>query len=295
MNVDVIRHLESRVRAAPDRVAVLAEHPDGLGLEGRTWRTLDERARALAGVLGGRGLGRGARVAVYLHDSPTLVEACYGVLKSGAQLVGLSSRVAGRGLVQRLSGAGANAVIYQGALALRIWEVRACLAPPGLLVQMDDGTELPLADALDYEQALRRQTLADPPASAAGWTFEPAPEIPLPLTLVAGPLLEEEGLVAGILRSLPDGHALLVASGHAFDPHRVWSLTERHPVDELVVTGERYLAALLEALDEAAGAGEPYRPDSLRRIVTTHDPDTAVRARLQAKLEVPIAAAGTAG
>ena len=58
-------------------------------------------------------------------------------------------------LVYLLDNADAEAVFYQACYAARIWEIRHRLPKVKLYVQIDDGTEALLADAVDYERAIR--------------------------------------------------------------------------------------------------------------------------------------------
>ena len=59
----------------PDQPALIC------GNQTRTWREYDERAARFASVLEGAGLGVGAKVGIYLHNSNEYLEAQYGIFK----------------------------------------------------------------------------------------------------------------------------------------------------------------------------------------------------------------------
>ena len=69
----------------PDRAAIL--------FEGRsiTYRELDESSNRLANALGGLGIERGDRVAIYLPNTPEFAVVYYGILKAGAIAVSINS------------------------------------------------------------------------------------------------------------------------------------------------------------------------------------------------------------
>lgn len=126
----------------------------------RTWSEYDERAARFAGVLEAAGIGGGAKVGIYLHNSNEYIEAQYGIFKIGGCPINVNYRYKADELVYLLDNADAEAVIYQSCYAMRIWEIRERLPGVKLWVQVDDGTEALLHDAIDYERALREQPAA---------------------------------------------------------------------------------------------------------------------------------------
>ncbi len=77
----LIALFERRVAQSCDSVALACRG------ETLTYGELDRRAAALAGRLRARGVGRGARVGIFLERTPDLVVAIVGVLKAGAAYV----------------------------------------------------------------------------------------------------------------------------------------------------------------------------------------------------------------
>lgn len=121
----------------------------------RTWGEYDERAARIAGLLRAHGIGADAKAGIYLHNSNEYLEAQYGVFKAGGCPVNVNYRYKADELVYLLDNADAQAVFFQGCYAARIWEIRRQLPKVKLYVQIDDGTEALLDDALDYERAIR--------------------------------------------------------------------------------------------------------------------------------------------
>ncbi len=121
----------------------------------RTWAELDDRAARVAGVLNAHGLTSGAKVGIYLHNSNEYAEVHHGVFKMRGCPINVNYRYKADELVYLLDNADAEAVVFQSTYAMRIWEIRAKLPNVKLWLQVDDGTELLLEGASDYERALR--------------------------------------------------------------------------------------------------------------------------------------------
>ncbi len=135
--------------AVPNRTALIC---DG---EAKTWAEYDDRAARFATVLADHGLGPGSKVGIYLHNSNEYQEAQYGVFKIRGCPINVNYRYKADELVYLLDNADAEAVVFQAAYAMRIWEIRERLPKVKLFVQVDDGTESLLKGAVDYERALR--------------------------------------------------------------------------------------------------------------------------------------------
>ena len=133
----------------PDRPALIS------GNTTRTWREYDDRAARIAALLDAHGIGHDAKVGIYLHNSNEYLEAQYGIFKVRGVPINVNYRYKADELVYLLDNADAEAVFYQGCYAARIWEIRNRLPKVKLYVQVDDGTEALLADAVDYERAIR--------------------------------------------------------------------------------------------------------------------------------------------
>jgi fatty-acyl-CoA synthase len=122
----------------------------------RTWREYDDRAACLATVLEAHGLGPESKVGLYLHNCNEYLEAQYAVFKLRGCPVNVNYRYKADELVYLLDNADAEAVVYQGCYAMRIWEIRKRLPKLKLLIQVDDHTETLLDGALDYEHCIAR-------------------------------------------------------------------------------------------------------------------------------------------
>ena len=125
------------------------------GSQTRTWREYDDRAARFASVLEHVGLGPGAKVGIYLHNSNEYLEAQYGIFKIRGCPINVNYRYKADELVYLLDNSDAEAVVYQACYAMRIWEIRERLPNVKLWVQVDDGTEALLHDAVDFERSLR--------------------------------------------------------------------------------------------------------------------------------------------
>src|SRR5262249_51371461 len=87
------RALRRAVRYFPDNTATIY---DG---RKQSYRELWERALALSRALGGLGVRRGDRVAIYLLNSPQFLEVVYACFEIGAVVVPLNTRLAADELV----------------------------------------------------------------------------------------------------------------------------------------------------------------------------------------------------
>ena len=133
----------------PDRPALIC------GDTTRSWREYDDRAARVAFLLHTHGIGHDAKVGLYLHNSNEYLEAQYGIFKARGVPINVNYRYKADELVYLLDNADAEAVFYQACYAARIWEIRNRLPKVKLYVQVDDGTEALLAEAVDYERAIR--------------------------------------------------------------------------------------------------------------------------------------------
>jgi 3-oxocholest-4-en-26-oate---CoA ligase len=161
---------EAIAAAVPGRDCVVA------GGVTRSWAEVTERTRRLAAVLAGAGLGLRRdpaavapwesphdHVALYLHNGHAYLEGMLGAWKARAAAVNVNYRYVAAELAYVLADSGARAVIYHGALAPTLAEVRAERPALALLLQVDDGSGTPLLPgAVDYEDALAAATPAPP-------------------------------------------------------------------------------------------------------------------------------------
>lgn len=162
-----------------DVVAETIPERDALRWRGRsfTHRTLAERSRRLASYLHGRGLGcHTERASLAGHEvGQDLLGICAyngnewleSLLGSGRARVApfnVNYRYVRDELRYLLADAGATALVYQGAFAPNVAEVRDDLPELRVLLQIDDGSGHPLLDgAVDYESALASSSPLGPP------------------------------------------------------------------------------------------------------------------------------------
>ncbi|SDD13281.1 AMP-binding protein [Actinokineospora iranica] len=290
--------LEAVADEAGDRVAVA--HGDLT----RTWRALDDRAARLAGWFAAQGLGRGARIAVALHNGPEYVETVLAAMKLRATAVNVNHRYQDRELVDLLTRSGAGALVHDAALAEKVTGVRDRLPPMPML-----------AAGADYEAALS----ATPPAhrversgedewltftggttgapkgvlTTHRWLLEvvadngyrprgvamPADlselrattrallDGPPEVTLVAPPLMHATGLYTTLGCLLAAGTVVFLPS-RSFDPDELAERIGRHRVTTVCLVGDAFSVPLADALDRAAEHGRPYTVDSVRRIMS---------------------------
>ena len=120
-----------------------------------SWGEYDRRAACLAGLLSAHGLGHDSKVGIYVHNSNEYIEAQYAVFKIGGCPINVNYRYKADELIYLIDNADAEAVFFQGCYAARIWEIRSRLPKVKLFVQIDDGTESLLNEAIEYERGIR--------------------------------------------------------------------------------------------------------------------------------------------
>jgi acyl-CoA synthetase (AMP-forming)/AMP-acid ligase II len=135
-----------------------------------TWRQVTDRTCRLAGILAGAGLGlRGDpgpdagdpwesphdHVALYLHNGPEYLEGMFGAWKARCSAINVNYRYVASELAYVLRDSDAAAVVYHASFASTLAEVLPDLPGVRLLLQVDDGSGIPLlTGAADYEAAL---------------------------------------------------------------------------------------------------------------------------------------------
>ena len=87
VSANISRLLEAGARSRPDKTVLLQEG------EEIDFRTLERRAGGVARMLAGRGIGRGDRIAIQIHNRLSFVAALWGGLKSGAAVALLNERL----------------------------------------------------------------------------------------------------------------------------------------------------------------------------------------------------------
>jgi fatty-acyl-CoA synthase len=155
--------------------AVAAEMPDVVaqihGERRSTYREFEARAARLAGALQASGVGPGTKVAMYLYNANEFLETTFAAVKLRAVPVNVNYRYLADELHYLLDNSDAEVLVYHGALAERVREVRDRLPRLRLLVQVTttDADRVPLLPgARDYEELLA----AHPPAARIPRTAE---------------------------------------------------------------------------------------------------------------------------
>jgi amino acid adenylation domain-containing protein len=122
--------VEEQAARTPDAIAVT-----GAG-ESWSYRTLNERANAIAIDLAGRGIGRGARVGLSVERTPAMLAALLGILKTGASYVPLDPGFPAERLAFMAADAGLALTLTDDDLAR--FEGRSASEGPSLPVSGDD-------------------------------------------------------------------------------------------------------------------------------------------------------------
>ncbi|MCZ6709418.1 MAG: acyl-CoA synthetase [Gammaproteobacteria bacterium] len=139
---------EAITDAVPDRIALISKDVQ------RSWAEYDDRAARIAAVLDANDLGENSKVGLYLHNCNEYLEAQYAAFKIGGCPINVNYRYKADELVYLLDNSDAEAVVYQGCYAMRIWEIRDRLPKVKAYIQLDDGTESLLDGSLDFEACI---------------------------------------------------------------------------------------------------------------------------------------------
>jgi fatty-acyl-CoA synthase len=104
-----------------------------------TYREFDDAAARFAGALEAAGLKEGAKVALYLYNSPEYLIAQFGAFKHRCVPVNVNFRYLDDELVYLLDNADAEALVYHSSLSACVARVRDRLTRVRLFVEVDDG------------------------------------------------------------------------------------------------------------------------------------------------------------
>lgn len=138
---------EALADAQPDHVAVI------VGEHRLTWRSLDDRASRLAGLLADAGVGHGEAVGQLMYNCPEYLESAYAAFKIRASTVNVNYRYKAAEIVHVLSDSKATALVFHAAFRDVVDEARRSL--PGLRLLVQVGDEVPLLPgAVHYESSL---------------------------------------------------------------------------------------------------------------------------------------------
>jgi len=143
---------EAVAELVPDQAAVVQ------GNRRFTWAEYNDRSARLVSVMSAAGLAPGAKVGMYLYNSPAYCETNFAALKMRAVPINVNYRYLDDELWYLLDNAEAEAVVFHTSLADRIARVAPRLPRLRLLLSVDDGPtdsgHISVAGAQDYEQAL---------------------------------------------------------------------------------------------------------------------------------------------
>ena len=127
-----IAFLERTVRVFPNKTAVV------YGDRRWTYAQFTERVGRFAGALKRAGVGPGDRVAVLAPNVPELLEAHFAVLRAGAVLVAINTRLNASEVGYILNHSGAKVVIADVELAPQVVNAPDGLRANPLLVNLQD-------------------------------------------------------------------------------------------------------------------------------------------------------------
>jgi len=216
MNANVASLLEAAARLRPDK-PVLIQAADGAAVG---WAGCERRAGAVARLLAGRGIGRGARVAVAMPDPAELVVALYGALKAGAAVTPLNPRLTADEQAQITADLDPAMVI--GALPDGEAEVAGCAvggAEPAIILYTSGSTGRPKGVLLSH--------------GATAWALEswrgPVMDLgPGDVSLSALPLAHSLGIFGSVLAPLISGGAVVFLP--RFTPEAAIAAIARHRI-----------------------------------------------------------------
>lgn len=144
-------HGEQLARAArlfPDNVAF--QHGD----ERRTYAEVDERVTRLAAALAARGVDRGDRVAVFMHNRLEMVEAYLAACRLGAIAVPVNFRLVPDEVTYILGDSGSTALLVDDDLAGTAAVVRPRVEALETVIATGGGASQPGLGAEPYEEVL---------------------------------------------------------------------------------------------------------------------------------------------
>jgi long-chain acyl-CoA synthetase len=145
--------LERNLDKHPERVAVrYLDHDTLVEREAVTYAELAARARALAAALQHLGIGRGARVALCLPNSPALITSFYAAWLAGATVVPINPMAKSAELRQQLSDADASLLIAASDAATTAAVVSGEMGMP-LVLTSERGRSSP-GGAIPFEELL---------------------------------------------------------------------------------------------------------------------------------------------
>ena len=156
----------ARVAAHPDRIALLF-HTERI-----TYRTLLHQVNRFANGLTRMGIEREQRVMLMLKDSPAMVAAFLGTIKSGAVAVPINLRASPADLAMMLHDSRAKLLLIDAEF-LPVYRAIATRVAPSLRVYVTgrEAFDLPMLEGLSHGQSTEYEAAPMSPDDMAFWLY----------------------------------------------------------------------------------------------------------------------------
>lgn len=140
----------------PDRLAAVC------GEARVSYRELDDRANQLAHYLSSRGIGAGDHVGLYLYNCNEYLEGMLACFKIRAVPININYRYVDEELAYVIDNADMKACIHGREFIPALAAIRTQVTKLDVFISRDDDTQedLSLLNAVDYEEALNKQSSA---------------------------------------------------------------------------------------------------------------------------------------
>ncbi|EAW41412.1 acyl-CoA synthase [marine gamma proteobacterium HTCC2080] len=147
---------ESVADAVPEHIALIQ------GERRITWRDYESRSARLAQGLMEAGLGKHAKVGMYLYNSPEYAETNFAALKIGGVPINVNYRYLDEELFYLLENADVEALVFHRSLGNRVARICHRLPQLKIMISVDDGvpeddSEEPSA-AIPYESLIAKNS-----------------------------------------------------------------------------------------------------------------------------------------
>ncbi len=124
---------ESVADAVPDQIALIQ------GGRRVSWRDYEDRAARIAQGLIEAGLGKDAKVGMYLYNSPEYAETNFAALKIGGVPINVNYRYLDEELYYLLENADVEALVFHSSLGDRVARICDRLPQLKIIISVDDG------------------------------------------------------------------------------------------------------------------------------------------------------------
>ena len=265
--------LARTARKHPDREAIVYPRKE-MRL---TFRELDRRATRVANALRERGVTKGDRVALLLHNSAEFITTMFGVLRSGAIIVPVNYRLAGDEVVYTLNDVGAKMLFFEAETRATVETQRDEFETVEEYVHVDDDRTSPPAFATGYRELIEDGDDTPPDVSlsaddrshilyTSGTTGKPKGVVHTHgdvtyfnmmyfgwndvdhehAGISAMPLYHSGELCCNLFPRINLGATTIVL--HEYDPHRILELIDEEQVTHMFVSS-RLWSELIEETD----------------------------------------------